>query len=355
MSNLILGEREVGRGQPTLIIAEIGVNHDGSPQRALELVQLAASAGADAVKLQIFRADALLHPSCAFTDYQADRVDDANPIEMLRRYELSDAAIEQIVAAIRRCGLIPIATPFSVDDVEMIEQLKLPAIKIASPDLVNLPLLRRASRAGKPLLVSTGASTIEEVRRSVRCMRQWHASFSLLHCVSSYPAESHDANLGWIEELATEFSVPVGFSDHTTQVDCGALARAAGACIIEKHLTYDCAANGPDHSASADPLMFARYVQSIRASEILLGRRGKRVLPVEEDVRAVSRQSLVLRHAMAAGQAITDASLTVQRPGTGIPAAAFEGVVGARVRQALAAGTMLQWEMLAEPAQSSAA
>jgi sialic acid synthase SpsE len=355
MSELTLAGRKISPSHKTLIIAEIGVNHDGSIDRALELVHLAANAGADAVKLQIFRADSLMHPSCAFAAYQRDRVSESNPIEMLRRYELSDPAIETIVSAIRAAGLIPIATPFSPSDVDIIEQLDLPAIKIASPDLVNFPLLARAGRSGKPLLLSTGAATMDEVRSTVRWLGDLPAPFALLHCTSSYPVADADANLCWISELAAEFGVPTGFSDHTNDTFCGALAVAAGACIIEKHLTYDCTASGPDHSASADPRTFASYVKAIRSAETLRGSPGKRVLGSEQDVRSVSRQSLVLLHALPAGAAISESSLTVQRPGTGILAAQMATIVGRRLHRALPAGTMLQWEMLRQPAQVDAA
>jgi N,N'-diacetyllegionaminate synthase len=355
VSKLTIDGRTIGAGARTLVIAEIGVNHDGSVERALELVHLAAKAGADAVKLQIFRANALMHASTGFAEYQRERVEDSDPIEMLRRYELTDSAIESVVETARSLNLIPIATPFSPDDLEIIERLDLPAIKIASPDLVNLPLLQRASRSGKPLLVSTGASTMREVRRTVAWLNGWQTAFALLHCVSSYPAAAEDANLSWISELAAEFDVPVGFSDHTTELTCGALSVAAGACIIEKHFTYDSTATGPDHSASADPQTFARYVAGIRSAEVLRGRPGKRVLPAEEDVRSVSRQSLVLRHAMSAGEMIVESSLTVQRPGTGILAAEMAAVLGHRMRRSVPAGTMLQWEMLTQAFQSDAA
>jgi sialic acid synthase SpsE len=296
-----------------------------------------------------------MHPSCAFAAYQKDRAQESDPIEMLRRYELSDSAIEQIVTAARELDLIPIATPFSPTDVDIIERLDLPAIKIASPDLVNLPLLQRASRAGKPLLVSTGAATMGEVQQAARWFAEWRTPFALLHCVSSYPAAAEDANLCWIGELAAEFDVAIGFSDHTTDVTCGALAVAAGVCIIEKHLTYDCAAQGPDHSASADPRAFAQFVKAIRSAEILRGTPGKRVLPAEQDIRTVSRQSLVLRHAMTAGQMIVESSLIVQRPGTGIPAAQIGAVLGSRLRRSCPAGTMLEWQMLSGVAESAAA
>ena len=345
--SLTIANRTIAPGQSTLIIAEIGVNHDGSRDRALQLVDSAASAGADAVKLQIFRADALMHPTGMFAEYQQQRCAEADPRQMLRRYELPDDAIAAIVERIRSRHLIPLATPFSLPDLRIIAQLDLPAIKIASPDLVNLPLLQRARSLGKPLLVSTGAANIEEVAQTVRWLTEWETQFALLHCISSYPTPASDANLCWISGFSQRFGVAAGFSDHTTEPMAGALAVIAGACIVEKHLTYDRCAAGPDHSASADPSQFMQYVNAIRIAEQMRGFPKKRVLPVEEDVRRVSRQSLVLARDLRDGEPITDDHLTTQRPGTGIPAAELPLVLGRRPVRPLSAGTMLAWDMLA--------
>lgn len=350
MSSMWIDGRKIGRGEPALVVAEIGVNHDGSVDRALELVTHARDAGADAIKLQLFRARSLMHPSSCFAEYQKQQCDDATPIDMLRRYELDEPAARRIVAHARSLGLIPLATPFSLGDVELLESLELPAVKIASPDLVNLPLLRRAARGGKPLLVSTGAATAQEVGLGCAWLREQHVPFALLHCVSAYPTPDDDANLCWIEELAVVSGAPVGYSDHTTDLGAGAFAVAAGACIVEKHLTYDRSAAGPDHSASADPGQFAEYVRLIRRAQRLMGRSGKRVLECEGDVRRVSRQSLVVRRDLGPGERIEEADLTVQRPGTGVPAGEAPRVVGRSARRAIRAGTMLTWDLLSDAA-----
>lgn len=341
---------KIAPGQPTLVIAEIGVNHNGSLARALELVEIAAECGADAVKLQIFHAASLMHQSASFAVYQRDRCDDASPAAMLHRYELSPEDIERIVEAIRNHNLLPIATPFSPSDVAIISELRLPAVKIASPDIVNRPLLLHAAELRKPLLVSTGAATLDEIDMAAGWMRQWNVPFALLHCVSAYPTPAHDANLCWIGELAARFDVNAGFSDHTTDELSGALAVAAGATVIEKHLTYDRAADGPDHAASSDPAQFARYVKLIRQADRLRGQPGKRVLLVEEDVRRVSRQSLVVSRALRPGDILREDDLTVKRPGTGIPAAQILRAVGRKILQPLDAGTLLRWEMLSDAA-----
>jgi sialic acid synthase SpsE len=231
----------------------------------------------------------------------------------------------------------------------MIEELNLPAIKIASPDLVNHLLLARAAGSGRPMIVSTGAATIEEVGEAVNWLRQWQAQFVLMHCVSSYPTPAYQAHLCWIQELA-QFGAAVGYSDHTTELLAGAMAVASGACVVEKHLTYDRAAKGPDHAASADPGEFAEYVRLIRSAETLHGEAGKRVLEIERDVRTVSRQSLVLARDVSGGHVIDIADLTVQRPGTGIAPAAVSVAVGKAAKFPLRRGTLLQWDMLSDAA-----
>jgi len=345
-----INRRKVGPGRPTFVIAEIGVNHDGSLIRALELVRIASACGADAVKLQIFSARSLMHATSSFATYQKDRCDDADPTAMLRKYELREEALREVVGAIRNLGMIPLATPFSPADVETIESLDLPAVKIASPDLVNRVLLQRVADTGRPMLVSCGAATMDEVAEAVGWLREWNAGFALLHCVSSYPTPPDQANLCWIGEMASWFDVPVGYSDYTSEVHGGAMAAACGACIIEKHLTYDRTAPGPDHAASADAEQFAQYVGMIRNADTMRGSTGKRVLDIERDVRKVSRQSLVLARPLGIGEVVAEADVTVQRPGTGIPAAEITTAIGKRAARPLPAGTLLTWDMLADAA-----
>ena len=342
-----IGGHELAAGRPTLVIAEIGVNHDGSVDRALELVAAAADAGADAVKLQLFTATGLMNAASDFAGYQRERVADADPAAMLRRYELSADDVATVVAEVRRRGLLPLATPFSPADVATVGRLGLPAVKVASPDLVNRPLLGCVAQLGVPVLASTGAATMAEVSRSCGWLRKWRVEFALLHCVSSYPVAADDAHLCWIGELAAKFGVPVGYSDHTTDLLAGALAVASGATVVEKHLTYDRNASGPDHSASFDPAQFRRYVTLVRRADALRGQPGKRVLPGEADVRRVSRQSLVAARDLEPGQVVAAGDVTVQRPGTGIPAADVARAVGRRTVGSIRRGTLLSWDMLA--------
>jgi N-acetylneuraminate synthase/N,N'-diacetyllegionaminate synthase len=350
MTELQIDNRVLGTGRKTLVIAELGVNHDGNVQRALELVVAAANCGADAVKLQVFRANTLMHASSSMAEYQKQRTKAESPIDMLRRYELNGAEVRRVVQRVRELNMVPLATPFSSQDLELVDSLHLPAIKIASPDLVNRPLLEGAAALRVPLLISAGAASRDEVATSVAWLRGWRAQFALLHCVSAYPTPTQQANLCWISELARAFDCPVGYSDHTTDVMSGAFAVAAGACIVEKHLTYNRSAPGPDHAASADPQQFERYVKRIRDAEVLIGAPGKRVLPIEEDVRKVSRQSLVLRRSLKPGDTLRSEDLTFQRPGTGLPAAMITQAVGRRISREVTAGSLLQWDMLTDAA-----
>ncbi|MGC4033416.1 MAG: N-acetylneuraminate synthase family protein [Tepidisphaeraceae bacterium] len=335
-----IGNQEIGPGHTVYVIAEIGVNHDGSVTRAIELVAHAKAAGADAVKLQVFRADTLVHQTAEFAEYQKTRVDAADPAEMLRQYELDDAGLKTVAEAAEAAGLQLICTPFSPSDVERAAAVSA-AMKIASPDLVNRLLLTRVIATGLPMIVSTGAATFEEIESAAAWLTSKAATFAMLHCVSHYPVDAADANLSWISGLS-RFGVPVGYSDHVADAAAGALAVACGASIVEKHLTYDTNAAGPDHSASLDPAGFTDYVRRIRQAEMMLGTGRRRVLSCENDVRRVSRQSLVAARDIASGNVISPDDLTTKRPGTGLSAERFEATIGQRASRLISRGEMLQ-------------
>lgn len=345
-----VGQRFVSPEDPVLIIAEIGVNHDGSADRAIELVAAAKGAGADAVKLQVFRAEQLVNGQGVLAAYQRKTTDAESSADLLRRYELGEADLRRVLNYARSLGLAAIATPFSLADVPTCQNLGLEAIKIASPDVVNRPLLSAAAKTGLPMLVSTGAATLAEIDDARRLLATLGAEHAFLHCVSSYPTPGNQAHLCFIPELARHYGPLVGYSDHAMSVMSGALAVAAGALILERHLTHDTKASGPDHAASSDPATFATYVSLAREATALRGTGHKRVLPIEQDVRAVSRQSLVLARALKPGERVTAADLTVQRPGTGIPASQWDAAIGRLARRDIPAGTMLSWDMLGEAA-----
>lgn len=340
--------REVGRGSSPFVIAEIGVNHDGSVERAVELVRAAAAAGADAAKFQLFRADDLMSRASKLAAYQAS-AGERDPIEMLRRLELSTDQLRPAVEECRRAGIAAIVTVFSVGLVREAEALGVDAYKSASPDIVHKPLLEAMASTGRPLIVSTGASTIDEVTHALGWLRRSSGSLALLQCVSSYPTPEGMEELAGVRALSRVFEGPVGYSDHTPGIETGARAVLAGATILEKHLTHDRGAAGPDHSASLDPAGFAAYVRLAREvvtsgrlarEEKLRAIRGeprvplssmKRVLPIEADVRTLSRQSLTTVRDLPAGHVIRREDLTIKRPGTGLEPWRLESVIGRRL------------------------
>ena len=342
-----IGERLVGDQQPVLIIAEAGVNHDGSLEQALRLVDAAADAGADVVKFQVFRAAELVTAAAAAAAYQK-AAGACSQLEMLTKLELSDGEFARIRLHCRRRAIEFLATPFGPRDVDRLVGLDVQAIKIASTDLNNPPLLRRAAETGLPLLVSTGASTAEEIAASVARLREWGAvqRLILLHCVSGYPAPLEVANLRAIGALRRAHNVPCGFSDHTGSTQIAGWAVAAGACVLEKHFTLDRAAAGPDHDMSLDPVQLAEYVAAARRAEVALGSGEIGLTAVETDVRAVARKSVVAATRIPANTVLTPQLLTIKRPGGGIEPDQFDRVVGRRATADIAADTVLTWDLI---------
>ena len=327
------------------VIAEIGVNHDGDVAKAIELTEAAKEAGADAVKLQMFDPDLLLSKQAVLADYQKNQ-GQTDVHSMLKDLELALSAINQIQDRARSLGLGFIVTPFSLEHVNAIAELDVDAIKIASPDVVNLPLIKACCELGKPMFVSTGTADLEEIAPAASLLQQLDQA-CLLHCVSSYPTLPEDAALGAIGVIGHEYCLPVGYSDHTTQLTTGALAVAAGACVIEKHITYDCKAQGPDHAASTTPADFAIYVKNIREAQLMLGKREKAVSEVERQVRQISRQSVCISRDLLAGHELKREDLTLRRPGSGIPAMELEKVVGQILGRDVMQHNLLRYEDLA--------
>ncbi|MGQ0626666.1 MAG: N-acetylneuraminate synthase family protein [Phycisphaerales bacterium] len=352
-----IAERQIGQETPPYVIAEIGVNHDGSLERALEMVDGAAEAGADAVKVQMFEADLLMSRASRLAEYQR-AAGEREPIEMLRRLQLEDRALDAIARQAEARGMAAIVTVFSVELVGRAAAMPFDAFKTASPDIIHRPLLEALAAVGRPMIVSTGASTVAEVTRATEWLARFPIEVSLLQCVSCYPTREEDAAFEGIGALMAEFATHhVGYSDHLASECSGAQAVIMGACILEKHFTHDTGAAGPDHAASLDLPGLARYVRVARAAwqacrsgpearaRGFLEATGldwqsvqprgsvnapwrKEVLPCEEDVRRLSRQSIVARRDLAAGERLRAEDLTMKRPGTGLAPWQVDGILG---------------------------
>lgn len=328
------------------IIAEAGVNHNGSIDMACELVRAAARAGADAVKFQTFKADRLVTRSAAKAQYQSAVTDAAeSQHEMIRKLELSAEQHAALIALCRKEGIEFLSTPFDLESLALLDTtFGLARIKLSSGDLTNAPLLLAAARSGKPVILSTGMSTLGEIEAALGVLAFGYAGsgatpgvavferayvapagqaalrakVTLLHCTTEYPAPFAEVNLRAMQTLATAFGLRAGYSDHTTGIAIPVAAVALGACVIEKHFTLDRTLPGPDHQASLEPGELTQMVRSIREVESALGSGVKQLAPSEAKNRAVARKSLVAAKAIRAGEVFTADNLAVKRPGDGI-------------------------------------
>ncbi len=322
-----IADRTIDLQRPPYIIAELGVNHDGSADQLMRLVRGAADAKADAIKLQLFSADDLLASAATLAEYQKS-AGESDPREMLRRLELPIEVARQAIDLAHDLGMHAIATVFDLPLLPAAMQLPLDAFKTASPDLVHKPLLEALVDSGKPLIISTGAASREEVQRAVGWLAPARDRMALLQCVSSYPTPPEHAAVAAVRDLADLFAGPVGYSDHTTALDTGALAVTFGARVLEKHVTLDRTLPGPDHAASIEPDGLAEYVRLARAAhegswhadpnDERLGAPTKFLLPIEADVRQVARRSIVAATDLPASHVLTMNDLAFKRPGGGV-------------------------------------
>jgi len=331
------------------IIAEAGVNHNGSLELAKKLVDAAVAAGADAVKFQTFVPEEVVSASATRAPYQKAnmRGREESQLEMIRRLALSEEDFRILKDYCDRAGIVFLSTPFDCRSVDLLEALGVPLFKIPSGELTNHRFLRYVAARGKPLVVSTGMATLGEVEEAVEVLRQAGAQeITLLHCTTAYPAPYEEVNLRAMLTLKQAFGLPVGYSDHTPGIEVAVAAVALGACVVEKHFTLDRRMEGPDHRASLEPQELAAMVGAIRNVEKALGDGIKRPGAGERENMPYARRSLVAAKDIAAGEVITEEKLAVRRPGTGIPPKMFDVVVGRRARVNIAAGTVLDWDMV---------
>jgi N-acetylneuraminate synthase/N,N'-diacetyllegionaminate synthase len=345
---LVVAGRRIGEGAPVFVVAEAGVNHNGDPALAERLVDAAADAGADAVKFQTFRAGALVSPGAPKAAYQqAATGAGEGQLEMLRRLELGLGAHRALKARAEARGLVFFSTPFDEASADALVELGVALLKVPSGEITNLPFLRHLARRGRPLVVSTGMSTLDEVAAALEAIAgAGDPPVALLHCLSAYPAPPAEVNLRAMEALRARFGRPVGFSDHTLGPEVALAAVARGAVVLEKHLTLDPELPGPDHRASLAPAAFAALVRGIRTVEAALGDGVKRLMPSEADTARVARRSLVAARALAAGQRLTAADVLIRRPGTGISPADLERALGRPLVRSVAPGDVIEWSAL---------
>jgi len=347
------------------VIAEAGVNHDGSPDTAIALVEAAARAGADCVKFQTFRADRLATARAAKAAYQSRTTDAGeSQMEMLRRLELSADAHRRIAGRCRELGVEFLSTPFDPDSLAfLVDEIGVARVKIPSGEIINGALLLQAARKAPRIVLSTGMATLSDVEAALAVLvwgtleperlpstfdevverfartgtEPLRGRVTILHCTTEYPAPFEDANLAAMETMRRAFGLPVGFSDHTPGIAASIAAAALGASVIEKHFTLDRSRPGPDHAASLEPDELDAMIAGIRAAEAAVGRGFKRPVGSEIDNRPTVRRSLVAKVAIEKGAAFDLDNLTAKRPGGGISPMRIFDYVGRRAERAFAA------------------
>lgn len=312
------------------IIAEAGVNHNGDINTAKRLVKAAKEAGADVVKFQTFRADRLASKYAQKAEYQLHTTDEKETQkEMLKKLELTYDMHVELIQHCREVGIDFLSTPFDMDSIELLERVGINLYKIPSGEITNLPYLRKIGSLKKPVILSSGMSTMEEVREAVKILKENGATdVSVLHCNTQYPTPMTDVNLKVINSMKKELGICVGYSDHTQGIEVPIAAVAMGAEIIEKHFTLDRTMEGPDHRASLEPDELKAMIKAIRNIEKALGDAEKKPTSSEKNNIIVVRKSIVARRRIETGEIFSDDNITTKRPGNGLSPMLWDSVVG---------------------------
>lgn len=334
-----------------IIIAEAGVNHNGSLKMALDLIDKAAEAGADYVKFQTFIPSKLVSASAPKAAYQAKNTGDKSGSQqaMLEELALSFPDFELLARHCDKVGIGFLSTGFDEESIRFIDGLGVSFHKIPSGDITNLPYLRLIGSLGKQVILSTGMATMDEVAQALEIFYQQGLTkhdITLLHCTTEYPAPPDEVNLKAIQTMHQKFGLPTGYSDHTAGILIPVAAVALGACMIEKHFTSDCNLPGPDHKASLEPGELAEMVLNIRKVEMALGDGIKRPSASEIKNITIARRSIHLAEALPEGHILTESDLIMKRPGTGISPMLIDQVTGKKLKSNLDQDTMISWENL---------
>lgn len=325
------------RSQPVLIIAEAGVNHNGDINMAKRLIDAAASAGADLVKFQTFNAEQISIKTAPKADYQLLQTDkDQTQFSMLKQLELTPRMHEELIDYCNEKKIGFFSTAFDIKSLDYLARLGLNRFKIPSGEITNLPYLRRIGQFGRPIIMSTGMATMDEIGAALEALERAgtpRSVITVLHCNTEYPTPMRDVNLLAMLSIANTFGVEIGYSDHTIGNEVAIAAVALGATVIEKHLTLDRGLPGPDHNASIEPDEFASMVRSIRNIESALGDGLKRPSLSETKNINIARKSLVAAKEILAGECFTPENVAVKRPGSGISPMCWDEIIGKQAKK----------------------
>jgi pseudaminic acid synthase len=346
-SSIRIADREIGRGSPPYIIAEMSANHGGSLDQALAVIEAAAKAGADAIKLQTYTPDTITI-NCDRPDFRikGGLWDGRTLYDLYREAHTPWEWHGDLFAKGRELGITMFSSPFDETAVDLLEDLNVPAYKVASFELVHLPLLRKIASTGKPVILSTGMASYAEIKESIGTLRETGChELLVLHCTSAYPTPPDEANIRMVPHLAATFDVPVGLSDHTLDNTVAVTAVALGAAAIEKHFTLNRADGGPDAAFSLEPPEFADLVKATRTAWAALGKADDVRAPSEQG-NQVFRRSIYAVKDIKKGDRLTSESVRVIRPGFGLAPRHYEEVIGRHASADIARGTPISWAMI---------
>ena len=348
MKTIRIGRRDVGDARPTFIVAELSANHNQSYEQAVKIIHAAKDAGADAIKLQTYTADTItLQSNKEYFLVRGGTIWDGRNLHELYQEAYTPWEWQPRLKTVAEdLGMDLFSTPFDASAVEFLEQMNVPAYKVASFELVDLPLIETMAKTGKPLIMSTGMATEEEIDEAVRTARSAGATeIVLLKCTSAYPASADEMNLRAIPELARRFDVPAGLSDHTMGIEAPVVAVALGACVIEKHITLSRSEPGPDSAFSLEPQEFKAMVNAVRTAERSLG-EAKLGCSERELNSKVYRRSLFVVTDMKRGQAFTAENVRSIRPANGLHPRHLAEVMGRHAACDIERGTPLHWDLV---------
>ena len=327
----------------TYIIAEAGVNHNGNIDTAFEMIDAAADCGCDCIKFQTFKTESLVTRSAKKAEYQTRNTGSSeSQFEMLKKLELSFDDFKKLKERCEKKGVEFLSTPFDAESADMLGKIGIKRYKMSSGDITNKPLLEHIAKTGKPMILSTGMCTMEEVDEAVGWIEKCgNRQLTLLHCTSNYPTPYEDVNMRSMLSMKEHFPYPVGYSDHTDGISIPVMAVAMGACLIEKHFTLDKSMPGPDHKASLDIPQLTEMVRAIRQVEAAFGDGVKRPAPGEFSTRDVARKSVVVRKDIKAGEVISRDDLETKRPGNGLPPKCIDEIAGRKAVRDLEADSLI--------------
>ena len=318
-----------------IIIAEAGVNHNGSIELAKQLVDKAVDAGVDYIKFQTFKTEKLVAKSAQMASYQKKSIgtEDNSQFAMLKKLELSPEQHEELIAYCKEKGIKFFSTAFDLDSIDYLHSLKLGLWKIPSGEITNYPYIKKIAQYGEPIIVSTGMCEMQDIENAVATLLKWGTKkedIIILHCNTEYPTPYQDVNLKAMDAIREKFGVEVGYSDHTKGIEVPIAAVALGATVIEKHFTLDRNMEGPDHKASLEPDELKAMVSAIRNIEQALGTGHKTVSESERKNIEIARKSIVAACTIKAGELLSEENLTVKRPGNGISPMRWNEVIGTK-------------------------